>query len=331
MRLQIFHTLIPFLPAALLLSACDTETSSVASGGTALAKVGESVITESDLRKEVQWRRENGQEVPSAEALLQEMVDRQAMVEQAKRSGIADEPGAKRLMETLLIARLREQKLDAELAKAEVSEEELATAYEARIEEFTRKGLDRFAILFQEAHDKMSETRRAESRARLEEAISLIDATPASGGRGPAASGFGQVAIDYSDEQTSRYRGGDIGWLEEDLSESRWPISVLEAGRALEKGKRSGIIDSSDGFYVVMKTDVRPGGRLPLEEVSGGLRQQLLTEKRIEIEKRFVADALKLSKATIDRVAVGKVKLSISPTPVEEPTFPANPSPAASR
>jgi hypothetical protein len=117
--------------------------------------------------------------------------------------------------------------------------------------------------------------------------------------------------------------------MEEDLSESRWPLNLLEAGRALEKGKRSGIVDSPEGFYVIMKTDARPGGRLPLEEVSGELRQQLLTEKRIEIEKRFVADALKLANASIDKAAVDKVDLPFSPNRTEEAELPAISEPNA--
>jgi hypothetical protein len=87
-------SLFLMLPAAMLLAACDQKTASNGSDGSALAKVGGEVITESDMNEEARWRTENGQQVPGAGELIKEMVDRLALVEQAKRSGIADEPGS---------------------------------------------------------------------------------------------------------------------------------------------------------------------------------------------------------------------------------------------
>ncbi len=94
---------------------------------------------------------------------------------------------------------------------------------------------------------------------------------------------------------------------------------MLEAGRALEKGKRSGVLESPDGFYVIMKTDSRPGGARALEEVSEGIRQQLLHDKKRAIEERFVDQALQLSKVEINADAAAKVNLPTTPTPAPSP------------
>lgn len=280
---------------------------------TSLAVVAGQPVTEQDLLQEIEWRRANHQEVPAAPELLKEMVNRLALAEKARQSGVADDPETKRRILGLLIARLREKDLDAQLDKLTVSEEELAKAYEARREEFARKDLDRFAILFQAADAKMSEARRAESRQRLEQGLAQSDANPSPGGRGPAAFGFGAAAAEFSEDQASRYRGGDIGWIQSDVKDSRWPASVLEAGRALEKGKRSTVIETPEGYYVIMKTDSRPGGARPLEELAEGLRQQLLRDRKHALEERFVEDALKLSNAEIHADAVANVKLPALP------------------
>ena len=308
--------------AVCLLSQCRKAASTATTGDLPLAVVAGQAITAHDLRAEAEWRKANNQAIPEAEKLLKEMVNRLAMIERAKQAGLADEPDTRRRIESLLIARLREKQLDTELGKLTVTDEELAAAYKARSAEFARKGLDRFSILFQAAQDKMSDARRAEARKRLQDALALADASPAPGGRGPAASGFGAVAIDHSDDQTSRYRGGDIGWIETTATQTRWPEPVLTAGRALKPGARSDILECADGYYVIMKTDTRPGGARPFEEIADRLRQSLLHEKQHACEERFVAHALELAKVEMDGAAARKITLPVAnrpPSSLDEP------------
>lgn len=302
--------------AVCLVSQCEKPAPAAAATATALATVAGQTITEKDLLQEAEWRRSNNQAVPAAAELLNEMVNRLALVEKAKQSGVADDAETQRRIQSVIIASLREKQLDAELAKVAVTDEEVAKAYEDKRDELTRPGLDRFAILFQAADAKASDARKAEARKRLEDAIVLADANPAPGGRGPAAGGFGQVTAQHSDDQVSRYKGGDIGWIETGAKETRLPANVIDAGRALEKGKRSGVLEAADGYYVILKTDARPGGARPLEEVADKLRQQLLREKRRAFEEGFLADALELSNADIDADAAAKVTLPDSPAPV---------------
>ena len=308
--------------ALCLLGQCRKSASSDMSHEDVLAVVAGQRITAQDLRAEAEWRKANNQFVPDAEALLKEMVNRTAMVEQARQSGVVDDPDTRHRIESLKIARLREKLLDPDLAKITVTDEEVTTAYHARTAEFARKGLDRFAILFQAAQSKMSEARHVEARKRLETALVQADANPAPGGRGPAASGFGAVAIDYSDDQTSRYRGGDIGWIETDAKPTHCPEPVIAAGRALRTGARSDILECEDGYYVIMKTDSRPGGVRPLEEVAERLRQSLLHEKQRACEERFVAHAIELAKVEMHADAARKVTLPAiknPPSPPDEP------------
>lgn len=318
-----------FLSSAVcLVSQCEKPAPATAAGasGPALATVAGQAITEKDLLQEAEWRRSNNQAVPPAPELLQEMVNRLALVEKAKRDGVADDPATQRRIQSVIVASLRAKQFDAELAKVAVSDEEIAKAYEARRAEFTRPGLDRFAILFQAADAKASDARKAEAKKKLEDALVLADANPAPGGRGPAAGGFGQVAAQHSDDQVSRYKGGDVGWIETGAKETRLPANVIEAGRALEKGKRSGVIEAADGYYVILKSDARPGGARALEEVADNLRQQLLRDKRRAMEEGFLADAISSSKASIDTAAAAKVSLPDSGSP----PAPANTAPELS-
>ena len=49
----------------------------------------------------------------------------------------------------------------------------------------------------------------------------------------PGVPGFGGVAVNYSEDQDSRYRGGDIGWLQAGTIDGRWDRKVSEAVFAL--------------------------------------------------------------------------------------------------
>lgn len=300
-----------------------------------LATVAGEPITEADLLEEVEWRRSRREAVPAAADLLDEVIRRRALLAKARSEGLEDEPATRRRMESLLIARLRERDLAQVVAAASIEENELREAYEARSEELARKGQDRFAILFLEVSERSSDARRQETRTRLEEGIAKSDASPAPGGRGPAAMGFGAVATEYSDDQIGRYRGGDIGWVEEGAGSPRVPDEVLDAGRPLTKGQRSDIIPTEVGFYVIMKTDSRPGGMPALEELSPQLHRDLLVEKRRAIEERFMAEVLDAADVSINSAAVDQIELPESRTPTPSPGPPVGPdaslSPSASR
>jgi len=312
MSIHPIHKFLLGCAAVCLLSQCDDGSTATGAGEESLAVVGGRAITAEDLKAEAEWRRENRQAVPEPYVLLEEMVERLALVERARQLGLADEAGTRRRIESLLIAEMRVQNLDPALAEIEVAEEDLQAAYEARSGEFSRQGLDRFSILFQAAHSKESDRSRAEARGRLEAALEMTDANPAPGGRGPAASGFGAVAIEHSDDQASRYRGGDIGWIASDVAETRFPDEVLAAGRALESGARSDIIEGDKGYYVIMKTDSRPGGLRPLAEVQETLRRTLLREKKRELEERFVGESLDLAKVEMNTAAAREITLPVS-------------------
>ena len=137
--------------------------------------------------------------------------------------------------------------------------------------------------------------------------------SPAEGGRGGAAGGFGQVAAQYSDDQVSRYRGGDIGWLDEGNFSYRWPKAVLEAGYALEKGAHSPVIETDSGLFVVMKTDSRDESSSSFEEVKSSLRRELLAKKRAEIEAAFLKETREITGAEIHTDVLATVNVPAPP------------------
>jgi parvulin-like peptidyl-prolyl isomerase len=288
----------PFIELALLVSACGALCVSCSKepeptrAPDVVARVGGTEITVADMEAEAARRRAIGRAVPDRDTLLDEMIAFEALLERAREAGLSEDPAIQYEFDKLLIARLKDRQLAPRLDDLDVNEETVKAEYEQRIDEFTKPAKTRLAALKISVHPNATAARRGEARARIEEARRRFIENPPAGGRGPAAQGFGAIAIDYTDDQVSRYRGGDLGWLEAGTVLSQWPTEVVETGFSLGKGDVSEIIEDENGFYLVMKADERPARVTPFERVRATLRQGLLAEKRIEVQDLFVTESI---------------------------------------
>lgn len=277
-----------------------------------LASVGEHQIRMDDFRKEVDRRQALRQPLPDREALLEEMITHQALLQRARQAGLDQDPAVQREIQFLLISRFRERHLATRLEAVTVAPEEVKAAYDQDLARYTQPAQVRLALLFLKKDRLMSEAKTKELRARMTEAREQAIVQPASGGRGPAAQGFGALAIRYSDDPASRYRGGDIGWMEPDHPKQRWPGVVIEAGLALEPGQVSDVIETEDGLYLAMKTDARPSRVTPIEEVRAALHQSLLARKRRALEATFRQEAAQQAGVRIHRDALASVTMPVA-------------------
>ena len=259
------------------------------------AVVGSRMITEVDLEREYARRELIGLAKLAEEETLEKLIERAALVEYARGLGLGEDPVIAHRMDSLLIHALRQHSQGGDPALEQVSEEAVAAAYRERLDDFTVPGATRLAVLFTEVSNKLSSTQQTEAKERLREAVSLLESQGL-----PASQGFGRIASEYSDEQLSRYRGGDVGWIPDAMTNHRIPIVVLEAGRGLDVGAASDVIALESGCWVVMKTGARPATVRPLEAVDDLIRNELIARKQAERETAHLTDAL--SAVTIQRL-----------------------------
>ncbi len=316
---------LALLCVSLTWCSCDRKVATP-SGSPTLATAGGEVLTVADFQKEAERRLAKNLPVPEKAVLIDDMLGRMAALARAKEAKLQTDPETKREMENILIGKLRAQELETLLNNLTVTEQELQAAYAAGTEKFSRPAKVRLALLHLTGDPKMSEGKRAELRTQMEEGLKKAAAAPTTGGRGGAAMGFGTVAVDYSDDQVSRYRGGDIGWLDAGVFSYRWPKAVLEAGYALEKGATSGIIETDNGVFVVMKTDFRDGATSSFAEAKTALSRDLLAKKRADTEAAFLAANRTLSHAQIKADVLATV--TIPTTPAKHVPTGAEPPPA---
>ena len=247
-----------------------------------LVKVGAREITTDDFEREVQWYQRNGRPLPEKETLLEQLVSRELRLQKARQCRLENDPDVRRAYETMLASKVEERELMPRIAANKVAAEEIRSVYEQEIARYTRPAKVRLAMVFIRTDKKMNDEKLAELRSRIAEARRQAQALPA------GSHGFDRVAADYSEDQSSRYKGGDVGWFDQGRSEYRWPSEVVSAGFALSNnGDISDVIKAPDGFYIVSKLETREPLITPMDQVQNAIHRRILTEKREQTQTAF--------------------------------------------
>ncbi|MBX3724701.1 MAG: SurA N-terminal domain-containing protein [Xanthomonadales bacterium] len=87
---------------------------------------------------------------------------------------------------------------------------------------------------------------------------------------------FAALARRDSTDLGSREQGGDLGWIEQGLTDPAFE----EAAFALESGQVSDPVRTEDGFHVIMVREIRAATQRPFEEVREELAAEYLESER---------------------------------------------------
>lgn len=244
-------------------------------------QIGKRDVRLSELQAEIDFLRlKRNPAAASLEAFLDPCIERLVALEKANELGLDQDIELKRQWENLLIGRLRETEIEAKLKEVAVTDEEIREYYERNLRTYTRPAQLHLALLYLSVPARADAEARAAIRQRMEEARALALTLPED------TRGFGGQAMTYSEEATSRFKGGDIGWLDAGASSYRWPDEVMKAAFVLaQKGDLSDVIETADGFYLLKKLDSREAVVRSLEgRMRATLENSLLNEKRAAIE-----------------------------------------------
>ena len=268
-----------------------------------LASVGGKDITVADFQAEYERRQAMRQPLPDRQTLLEQMIGRETLLQQARAVGLDQTADVRRACEDVLIARYQQTQVAPKIAAAKVSPEEIKAVYQRDLAHYTQPAKVKLAIVLVAVSPKADTNQVAAAAARARDALART-ATLRAG-----TQGFGQIAADCSDDQLTRYRGGDAGWFANDGLEGRWPREIVAAGFALKNaGDLSEVLRGGEGFYVVKKLDSRPAGITPLEQVRPAIERRLLIAKQEEVERQLSAAARATAKVSTNVGLLAAVK-----------------------
>jgi peptidyl-prolyl cis-trans isomerase C len=291
-----------------------------------VARVGDDYVTAAEFEAEMRQRGGTRpglfQDEAQRRALLDDMLLHRALVAAARRDGIADEPETRRSIEQLLTSQYLRNTLRREQRGVSVSEAELKEYFEDSVDSYTVPARRRVAMIrIGVAKDADAATWKA-AEQRAAEALAKARA------QASASPHFGAIAREYSEDQSSRYRGGVIGWLTEGRREGyRHDPAVIDAAFELARpGEFSAVVRGADGVYVARLVELQAEQKRDFEQLRAGLEQRLMQERLAEMEKTFrdrtlAAAAIEVREARLAQIAPpGPPAPSTPPEPPPMPT-----------
>lgn len=275
-----------------------------AAPGEVLARVGDAVITRSAFEEELA-RRRRGASLADRQAVLDDMVRTEALYAKAVQAGYDRNEHLLQRFKRLVVDQYQQDQLGNAGNLPAPREESIQQYYQAHWGEFTQPPQVRPALIRVHVPARVTPEKRAEGQARMAEIRQQAVALPSS------EVAFGELARLHSEDQPTRYRGGDCGWVSRDRPIFRWPPKVLDAMFALQTpGELSPVIEAEDGYYLIKLIDAKPAQITALGEV------------REAIEKRLRQQAADQRQADFNREALAGLRVEVHPDLLEKITPP---------
>jgi parvulin-like peptidyl-prolyl isomerase len=255
-------------------------------------------------------------------AILQSRVRRLAMAEAALKAGLDKDPEVAAAFERILAKKLRTERLEPLLEKVEISSLDVEAYYREHQEQFQRPAQMNGAWILMKVSRFADAQRQAEARQRAESAWKEASEAKLGDKRWEA------LAARISEDQATRYQGGDLGWTPEDAASSALPGPVFEALHGLtEAGQVAPLVKLEDGFAFVRLLGRKPAQPIPLEQVSQRIQARLLDERKQQVEEGFYTELLRSLGTELHPERLEELQPPAIEHPVENLPPPALPGP----
>lgn len=308
---RILKSLAVVLSFAALVAGCNANKGSEGTGaakstGEVLAEVNGTTITTGDFTKEMEnlppYLKPMTETADGKKEMLETMVIRELVLQQAKKDGIDKSP--------LVAEKLEELKkrlvVEAFLKK---KVEEQANISDADLQKFFNENKDKFKS---DAQIKASHILMKDEKTAQDVLAKVKGGTS-----------FEELAKKFSMDSAAQ-KGGDLGWF----SKGTMLPEFEKAAFGLKEGETSGIVKTKFGFHIIKLTGKRPAGQREFSEVKEQIKAALLPSKQQEVFQKLKDDLKKSSKYTIKEDVLKKLGGSAEPAG-EKPSEAGKPTPPA--
>ncbi len=289
--------------------------------GEIVAKVGDQVITMKEFENQLNHQnpliRARYKSLEQKKKLLDNLVQREAMVQEAKRLGLDKDPEVMQGFKKILARQLVNNEFNKKRVKQiQVTEEEIEKYYEENSARYHAPEKVRVhQIFFAAPSSDKSMVQKAKAKAK--EILAKLKAKP--GDRRL----FLELAREYSDDEATKKVGGDTNFRTRAQLEESYGKKFADAAFGLKKANDiSGIIQTEKGFYILRQSGRQGALDLPLEKVKGQIRTTLFARARGDAYKKFVEELKAKVGVQIFDDVVKKVKVDTTMPPGRRNTFP---------
>jgi parvulin-like peptidyl-prolyl isomerase len=177
-----------------------------------------------------------------------------------------------------------------EAAPAEKDIQEFLKGQMGRVEEFYNSHSDRYhkpkkvqvAHVFFEVRKEYDQEQETEKREQAELTVDDLK----------KGAEFVKQAKDYSEDESTREKGGKLPLLNLEALTARWGAPFAEAAFELEPEGTSGVVKSDKGYHVLKCLKVVAAEDHPLDEVKAEIAKEMLTNDRANAKARAQAERL---------------------------------------
>lgn len=270
-----------------------------------VAKIGNGAVTLSDLKHYISDKsgaKLRGVTREMLDQWLDERVLEEVLYQEALRLGLDQQPEMQRDIRQMLTSRLMDDFMKKEVWSKEIEDAELQTYYDEHWSEFNRPEQVRIADVFIAIPENATNAQKAELREKAETVLSQAIALQTE------RFGFGNLVRDYSDTPKN-YRKGDTGFFDEQGHPIGLDKALADAAFALQRvGSISdNVIESSDGYHIIMLTGKRSGVNIPLENVRQQLSQRIRREASEKAREAYLTGLRAKAVIKVDDEAMNRL------------------------
>jgi hypothetical protein len=217
------------------------------------------------------------------EALLGEMIDGEAALAKAKASGFDQRPDIQESIKRLIESRFLEQEAKRQASEIPITDRDLEQYYHEHEPKYTIPAKAHGALILRRIAATATAEKRAEAMATAGKILDEAKATK-------DELAFAQVVQKYSEDQASRYRSGDMGWISQEAK--LWGIepTIIEALFALKTpGDFAPLVVTENGVYVLKLVEKQPPSIRPFAELKEEIRYLVTRQRQEQREKELHA------------------------------------------
>ena len=252
-------------------------TSLVHAQGSVLATVGNTKITLEDFNRKFEKVVKEAIQPPTKEAYLEDLIRLELGLEEAKKNKIAEDPVVIDRYRQLLYAAMVDKAIGKEVSNIKVTEADMKRYYKKSPELRTNHILIQFP-------ENPTAAQKQEARERAQKILAEVKSSKKS---------FSELVALYSDDQSTKRNGGDIGWQ----SSMTIVPQYYQAAMKMKPGQISNLVETKFGYHIIRLVDINPFERANKRH----LRQVVFDEKRTEIFNAYFAKLKKNYKININK------------------------------
>lgn len=241
---------------------------------------------------------------------LEALIQTEALCAKAKAAGFDRTPQMETRIKNLIATQFKEAHFPP--PNAAVTDQEIERFYRANQARFATPPAMHAAVIVLEVSPNATPEKQKEFRARAESVLEEAR-------RATSPEAFAAVVARHSEDQASRYRGGDIGWLN---SETPGVDARLVAALAAvaKPGDLAPLIPTPRGVVIARLLEKKEAGFKALAEATETIRYQLSRLKTQQAEANSQASLKAGLEIQVNQALLESISLPVEP--IEPPKMP---------